>query len=153
MGERESEDHLRLISEQSESEIEAHQAVLSATHAAIDLLSNLMRVLRGAGKPSEIIHQAASLVAAFDKFYEIRRRYPGEEVANKIRESFWYDECSAQEWSIGIDQMIRGALQMAASRLVGQRTQEKAGQHELIGGLTVIEGIRAANRREWQRDP
>ena len=42
--------------------------------------------------------------------------------------------------------IIRGALQIVASRLVGQLTQERAGDHEMYRGLNRMEEIQAASK-------
>jgi hypothetical protein len=52
----------------------------------------------------------------------------------------------AWEWEDGIRQMVAGGLQVAASQLLEQRTQEQAGERELFDGLRVIERQRSENR-------
>jgi hypothetical protein len=43
--------------------------------------------------------------------------------------------------------IIRGALQIAASRLIGQRTQEATGHREMYDGLQRLEAIKAQIRK------
>lgn len=57
------------------------------------------------------------------------------------------EQIEPTDWESGIDDMMRGGLQYAASTLLGQGTQARAGQAEMFRGLTVIEAIREGNRR------
>lgn len=43
--------------------------------------------------------------------------------------------------------VVRGALQVAASRLIGQLTQERAGEDEMHFGIREITAIHDAERR------
>ncbi len=45
--------------------------------------------------------------------------------------------------------IIRGSLQQAASRLIGQGTQESAGRGEMYDGLREIGAIRERERKKW----
>lgn len=137
---------MRLVSCQTDAERDREQALREAIEMAAIAFANIMRVARGAGKPHRLVHDAVDMVGAFNAYFELAGHYPGEHVAYEIRHLLWARSCD-REWSDGIDEMSRGALQVVASRLIGQLTQETRGEHELISGLTVIEKIRAANRR------
>jgi hypothetical protein len=43
--------------------------------------------------------------------------------------------------------IIRGALQIVASRLVGQIPQEAAGRHEMYDGVNKLEALREKQRK------
>jgi hypothetical protein len=43
--------------------------------------------------------------------------------------------------------IVRGSLQIAASRLLDQRTHETAGEDEMYKGLYELEAIRAGRRK------
>jgi hypothetical protein len=49
------------------------------------------------------------------------------------------------EWEDAVQQMIAGGLQAAASQLLGQLTQERAGEQEMFDGLRIIERQREEN--------
>jgi hypothetical protein len=55
------------------------------------------------------------------------------------RERRWYAERS----------ILRGALQIVASSLLEQRTQEAAGTSEMYRGINEIEDLRAEQRARW----
>ena len=52
-----------------------------------------------------------------------------------------------------MENMIAGSLQMAASRLAGQPTQERAGESEMFKGFYEIEKIREENWRTFNPAP
>jgi hypothetical protein len=45
------------------------------------------------------------------------------------------------------EKMLRGAMQIIASRLLGQNSQEAAGDDELFDGFSIIEELRARSPR------
>ena len=141
-------DGLKLVAANSKTDIAANDALMEASIAAGQLFANLLRVARGSGKPHEIVSHAANLVSACDRYFEIKKRYPGEEISRDLRELLWYHGGRSDDWGHGLNLMMRGAMQMSASRLLSQLTQERAGESELIDGLAIIEGIRAKNRSE-----
>ena len=91
------------------------------------------------------------LLELYDAFFAAAKRYPVEQEIQDIldpgREIRPSLSREADEWEGGIDDMIKGALQMAASRMLSQGTQESAGERQLIRGLRVIEAIREHNRK------
>ena len=116
-----------------------------ARDAARVLAANIIRVVRGAGRPDEIGLQAVALVEAMQRHWETTQSWPNEEIANELRlasreprtvDGIW------SEWESAEHRMITGALQIAASRLIDQPTQEAAGRREMITGLMRIEAIR-----------
>jgi hypothetical protein len=117
----------KLVAQNSDRETAAQEALDAATDATQTLLSNLIRVARGAGKPSEIVRDAAAVVEAFDAFFEVKRYYPGERVASELRKTLWDSSMRSDDWGYGVDTMLRGALQLGASRLVGSTDSRTGG--------------------------
>lgn len=148
---------IRIVSSNSAADI-ARQRALEDQQRALDELkrplrefaANILRVMRGAGKAHEIPHQMTRLLELYDKHFASLRRYPHEQEIKDILDpgrEFSTPLASEAEWEDGLDDMMRGALQMAASRLVGQGAQESAGEDQLFRGLVVIEAIREQNRK------
>jgi hypothetical protein len=52
-------------------------------------------------------------------------------------------------WIRAEESVVSGCLQIAASRLLGQSTQEAAGSHEMYDGVIELEGLRSENRKRW----
>ena len=105
-----------------------------------------MRITRGAGKPETVSFQAGALLEALDAFSESLKRMPFTQdlipmldVERQAKDGTRSpDETQLQ----GEEAIIRGALQVAASRLVSQELQEKAGRSEIQFGIRLIEEAR-----------
>ncbi|WP_127088313.1 hypothetical protein [Aquabacter cavernae] len=116
------------------------------------LAANVMRVARGAGKAYEIGRQCKAVAGRFEEYRSVAGHYPPTheiDAAIAIRREI-PSAASDREYerSRGIDTVMRGALQAAASHLVGQRTQEAAGETQLLEGVRILEKLREENRRE-----
>ena len=131
---------MKLVSEQSQENL-AEQRALDALRWPIrELAANLLRVIRGAGRPSAIAQQSIALVAAFRHFNEETGLLPSShDVSEMLDISDDMDRlrgCRSDELAklYAENDMVRGALQVAASKLLHQSTQAVAGKRELIEG-------------------
>jgi len=52
----------------------------------------------------------------------------------------------------GLESVIRGALQAAASRLIGPRIHQIRGEHEIMEGITEIQRERERRRADWEAE-
>lgn len=55
---------MKFVAENSASDIEAHHARLRAEHAVQELAANLLRIVRGAGKPYDLVRNVSDLIHA-----------------------------------------------------------------------------------------
>ena len=157
---------IKLVSENPADEIASKRAQEAAERAEErarsivswrlpDLTANLIRVARGAGKPYELEEQAARFVEACGEYREqVGRGVSSEDVQSmlRVREDLSHDRKWTPEqyaWNDGEESMIAGALQMAGSRLLGQKTQEARGNSEMFDGLRILEREREKNRQQW----
>ena len=138
---------MRVVADNSEQEIAKRWAARSIRWPLRELAANLLRIVRGAGRPAEVGAQATAVIVAFEEYRAAFGHYPiSEEISEALimrddeRKEHWTD------WEYGVETMVRGALQMAASELVHQGTQRAAGKSELFSGLERIERIREENR-------
>lgn len=136
---------MKVVSERSPEEIEADKkarqqarAVGDFERALVALTVNILRVTRGAGKAYEISRQSAALLQAMQDHWDAFGQYPGEADFHQVlhppreRDSSY----GPNQWrSDALDQIMRGSLQVVASRLARQRLQEAAGDDELHNGL------------------
>jgi hypothetical protein len=77
---------VRVVISNSEADIAHQRAVRQIEWPLRDLLSNLLRVTRGAGKPHLIGEQAASLVLAFQDYRKVVGLWPAsDEIARTLR--------------------------------------------------------------------
>jgi hypothetical protein len=131
---------MRLVSENSDAELARRRALERVEAALHELGANMLRVIRGAGRPYELGSQASEFSLAMQAHFDAARMYPSsDELAEMLSISHDFsshrmDEIDRQRYH-DEERIIRGALQIAASRLLRQRTQEAAGSRDLWKGL------------------
>lgn len=112
------------------------------------LAANIMRVLRGAGKPYDLPNEAAAFVEACDRYFSAHKRLP--DLKNPLHRALntfdflrgstpvdiarWEADGSMDRLR-AINAICRSALQISASRLLGQTNQEERGEEELLRGI------------------
>jgi len=144
---------MRLVDENSERELAEHRARADIRWPLRELASNIMRVVRGAGKGYAIGQQCIDVIKAFQDYHDAVGHYPTDyEISEAISLRFG-DEEGRKHWddmSYATHEVMEGSLQYAASELLGQATQRAAGRSQMFDGIAKIEKIREANRRKWQ---
>lgn len=134
---------MRIVTERTAEEIAEARARAVLDDALKDLTVNLLRVVRGAGKPYDVRKQIALAHAAYVGLAEANPRATWPDISEALSIVSPYDD----EMTTARECIVRGALQIAASKLADQPMQERAGRDELMTGLRAIEEIRAENRR------
>jgi hypothetical protein len=143
--------------EEQERQREKEWAKDEVERTACDLAANMLRIIRGAGKPYEILLQMKAVIDAAIKFQAVHSYWPNNVIADALRlkskdEEYWegqregrYTKEQVDRWlADGQQQRLlaehtiqRGALQAIASALVGQNTQQRAGESEFFEGLRI----------------
>lgn len=59
---------MRTVSDNSEADIARHEALILVESGLRELTANLLRIIRGAGKPHEIMHQMVDLAEAIQTY-------------------------------------------------------------------------------------
>jgi hypothetical protein len=118
-------------------------ADIELNNALIDLAANLIRVVRGAGKSYQVGRDMAAGVRAYERYHQAYGHWPPSwEVSGILRlERAEYDDDRATYT------ICRGALQIVASALLGQRPQRAAGETEVAEGIRYWEAARARTQR------
>jgi hypothetical protein len=147
---------VRLVAENSEAEIARKEGLASVRAALRELTANLLRIMRGAGRPYNVVGQLGALVDALVRFEEkTESALLPNEIADFLsieRDQQFRDSIS----DAGLDRIdaeqlvLRGAIQIAASRLLSQRTQESIGHHEMYDGIIEIGRINRMQRAARQ---
>ena len=144
-----------LAAENDPAELRRREAQDRVAGPLRELAANMMRVARGAGNPQDIGRQCVEVVDAYKQYRDLTGEWPDSGSLHTILsvENEVPDRLSAdgQAWKAGENEIVRGALQIAASRLLGQRTQEAAGWREALDGWEPIEAQRARNARLSER--
>ena len=111
--------------EKREAQERAARRLRSAlrSHAA-----NLIRVVRGAGKPHEVGKECSAIIEALHGYHEACGYWPLPEIISQaldIDRPVDWGKYPAEGLRLEAHEaIVRGSLQVAASRLAGQRTQE-----------------------------
>lgn len=139
---------LKLISEKSERELEAARALEALRWPMKELAANLLRVVRGAGRAYELPEQMVSVLECMEVYRSIVGHYPTDyEISDCV--NLRHLDRRGGEIDYALESIVQGALQVAASTLVGQSTQSKAGERELIQGVEELERAREENRKRY----
>lgn len=143
---------MRIVAENSETDIAKRHAEMQAQSNLRELAANLLRVVRGAGRPEALGQQAAAFVHALYAYQEAFGHYPSADVhaaAIRIEECTLDLDEGEHVRMRGQEMAVRGALQIAASELLGQRTQQRAGESELFDGFRMMEQGREMVRAQF----
>jgi hypothetical protein len=129
---------------------EAQERALSKLEWSIrELVANILRVMRGAGKPFRIFDDLTNLRDAMREmdevtFYDATMRF--EEVLHSAMKQ----ERDDDGIHYACHTITRGVLQMLASELVGQGTQKRAGESELTRGIREMQSAWEESRKKWR---
>ncbi|RUM21510.1 hypothetical protein EFD56_03240 [Rhizobium phaseoli] len=157
MSEDQKPPHIRLAVENDQRELDRRNAELDLHWPLKRLAANVIRIVRGAGRPEELGRQCADVVQAYRDYHEALGEWPssyliGDTLSIRHRE-YRAKTDRAWEWEDAIHQMVAGGLQVAASQLLGQNTQQRAGESEMFDGLRVIEKQRSENAAARMQKP
>lgn len=120
--------------------------------ALLQLAANIIRVVRGAGKPYEIILQCNEVVQTAIDFRDKTGDMPSDaSVANTLQlqhEELTEYESFRSQRKLAMEQMVSGALRVAASTLLGQRLQIDHGEKEMQSAYRELERIHEERRKQ-----
>jgi len=145
---------MKLVSENSEAELARRQAIDKVRLALRELAANLMRIVRGDGKPWEVGQQAQELVNTLVAYREACGHMPDPD---EITAALSIEDKAGGLSDVALDRLdardtiVRGCLQIAASELLSQNTQLAAGWHEMHEGIRNLEDVRERKLPTGQR--
>lgn len=162
-----SKDEREKAQEQHEQARKRERVEGDLSWAVRECAANMLRIIRGAGKPHDLLLQMKKVIDTSITFQEVQGYWPGEVIAGKLRLQDEMEECFEQhrtgalsEASIDLWQedgtfaqmsaehtAFCGALQIIASRMIGQKVQESAGDSEFSRGLRELEDVKEKRRR------
>ena len=143
---------IHLASDKSDADYARERAEEEVLWALRELTANLMRVTRGAGKPWQIVHEAARFIEAVAAYRDVcPSGFPDFTSLQVDTKPLSRLKGADLYRAMGEEQVVRGALQITASRILDQATQRAAGHHEMYDGLRAIEEARREAREERER--
>lgn len=156
---------MRIVSENSEADIKRREAEHRRDRsgqqmrlALRHLAANLMRITRGAGAPEDLVPQMVEFLEAFNAYGDAAGIPPSpftirEMLDTSIDNDTLVEMSYPEQTKIdGEEAILRGSLQIAASRLVWQRLQERAGEDEMQRGLRLLKEAREAREEERRQE-
>lgn len=155
---------MQVVSERTEAEIRAHQALAKVKGPMRRLAANLLRVVRGAGSSAELGQQMVACIIAMDAYRDaVGHGVPSWDLNEMLDPQVAYSE--ARPWVKSNDEDLarweedgtadaqaaemdiqKACLQMVASTLVDQLTQKRRGEHDLYEGIRRLEAARERSR-------
>jgi hypothetical protein len=158
---------MRIVSEQSTENIRRKKARDALVPKLRGLAANVLRIVKGTGKPLELLRQMESCSAAIREYAAAHDHVPGHELMHQIlncettRDEFrpWVKESrkalaplDAEETGreIAIRKIRDACLQLAASILLDQLTQCSKAESDLYEGVLILDGARKRARRNYQ---
>jgi hypothetical protein len=136
---------MKLVAGNSDSEIERRQSLLRLVHRTLqEGTANLMRVVRGSGDPHEVVgHIQAFASSLVDHQNQTGKPVSADEFSAALSVSTDAELISRLggdevEHLQETDAVVRGALQVAASRILRQRTHEGLGRAEMHERMRAI---------------
>jgi hypothetical protein len=126
--------------------------------AVTQLAANMLRTIAGGGSTYDIVRQISEVIHTFVDLKELGEPYPGL-VINETLRSFadrdiddarftdedrtrWHNDGTFDR-EYAVDRIVTGALRLAASRALGQRTQERSGEKIIYESILALEDARA----------
>ena len=143
---------LSVVAQNSPRQIEANEAQERVDWALRQLAANLIRVVRGAGKPEDLIKQCADVVNAAVDHRDAAGMLPSSfAVASAIQlkhDELQYENDFWFERQLAYRSIVNGALQFTASKLLEQPLHVQRGQDEMDKGIRGLESAREELRKK-----
>lgn len=160
---------MKIVSSTSDADVAERRARQALEWPLREATANILRVSRGSGRPAAVASLMLRAVEAFSAYRDATGTYPASHTIAEIlavsktasleawRASFptGTDDSDFERWMAdgsfdregAVDDIIRAALQISASRLLKQRTQETCGGHDLFEAVRELESIKEKLRR------
>lgn len=141
-----------IVSSKSDKEIERDWALRSINWPTRELIANLFRVIRGAGRPYILMSQLFELTKVLADAHDHASAWEVSQEFERVVSSAMPDWEWGDETRGDLHTAIRGALQIVASTAVHQSTQQAAGRSELLDGINSVVRRREARRQKEEEE-
>jgi hypothetical protein len=153
--------------EERKREADRRWAKQEFSQAIREVAANMLRIIRGAGKPYELLPQMKTAIDAAIKFQELHNHWPTDVVASDLlledEMETWLarardgtiDQASIDRWwedgtfekMMAEHTIVQGALRITAAELVGQDLQKSHGKNEFREGVYAWIRVRDERRQ------
>jgi len=157
MGDDTKRPGLTVVAENSDRDIQRRLAWEKAEAALVELTANILRVVRGAGRPYSIGNECAQVAIAFQEYQSVAGQWPSSfEISKAIEfaEDPFRDGISDEQFNLEVARnlIIRGGLQFVASQMLAQNLQKRAGEREMTTGFHALAKAEEARRRKVEEN-
>lgn len=137
---------LRVVAERSAEEIKKQEAIAALKAALVDLAGNLIRVVRGAGRPQDIIRHLNDFASAFNGYSTAHGHGPSAHILGSMVKFDPDLDMTADDDHFDLEiceqAICRSALQIVASTLLDQRMPRSQAEGEMQNSIRRIEELR-----------
>lgn len=139
---------LLVVSSQTDQQAKAGEALRRLEWPMREHAANILRIVRGAGKPYDLARQMAGILQRFEDYRSVTGHYPSSGDLGAMlrveRDDDRFIGCDDDDLNMMFAErgIVSGALQVAASELVGQSTQQSRGETEMHDGMRRWEEAR-----------
>jgi hypothetical protein len=145
--------HIRLAVENDKKTVDKAWAKQDIEWPLRQLAANILRVSRGAGEPYSIIMQCVEVVKGAQSYNEKCGEWPDD---RDVKDALDFHDPRLRDYTMTYDErrssmedIVEGALRMAAGRIVRQKLQEDHGEKDLLGAIRRLEEFRAEQKAKW----
>jgi hypothetical protein len=132
---------LTVVAETDPADVEKALAERELSWETREMAANLLRIIRGAGKPQLLPQQIIDLSEQILETSKSARAWAVWSAMEDVLHSALPDAFDALEREEALRMIAKGSLQYAASRLVYQAAQEGAGRDEIVDGIERRERV------------
>ncbi len=140
---------LTLSSSISKEEVRKQDAIGRLEWPTREMAANLLRVMRGAGKPEQLPQQIINLAEAILEASKLSNAWGIWDTMERLLQSAVPDRTDIDEFDDFRPLLVRGSLQVCASRLLHQQTHVNRGFDEINTGIRERERIRKDRHERW----
>lgn len=149
--------NLKVVSERPAEEIKKQRAAAALGHTLRTLTANLLRIVRGAGKPEQIVDHVEAFARSFTEYCKDTDEMPDTSILRGMI-GFHCEPSSddGDRFNDGLleNSICRHALQVVASTLLDQKIPRDNAMRELRAAMRLMEDSQAKRkkrRRQAQR--
>lgn len=158
----------KVVAENSEANIKKREIEKRIEARLRELYANMLRIIRGAGDPMDLFRQMQTAleqaiahqeltgflpsgqfiraaISLADPYLEMREDVREGKITKQDLER-WEDDGTIAVM-LAEHQVVAGALQIVASELVAQKTQQRLGENELHEGIRAVEKAKEMHRK------
>jgi hypothetical protein len=138
---------LRVVSDNPE--IEKRKAALPIKFALIALTTNLLRIVRGAGKPDLMVDQIDGLMEVLNEYLKVYRQNPDPELIAELLRFDPEERPSDDRFDEALSEnaICRHALQVVASTLLDNKLQRDKATSDYRACLGAFVDMRERRKR------